>query len=256
MGVVIRPPHFPPETGEMPSSIGDAVGYLYGSRDVAGFGCRQFFVAQIPRRQAVDIILSRHYSGRIVNNSYVHQGIFLDGKLLGVMQWGYALNPARADKVVSGTNSTAYLELNRMWLDDLAPRNSESRALSYAIKYFRKAMPWVAWLQSFADERCGKYGVVYQAANFLYVGAHKTRFYELNGQCYHEMLLTAHRKGGQRGAFLREHIGHAKLHVFRQFRYVGLPQKEQHIETVHKIVFVIVFGCMVFSPFGQKGLHP
>ena len=54
-----------------------------------------------------------------------------------------------------------------MWLSDDAPRNSESRAISYAVKYIRKACPSVVWIQSFADERCGGLGVVYQAANFL-----------------------------------------------------------------------------------------
>ena len=82
------------------------------------------------------------------------------------MQFGYAMTPHLMSKVVAGTGSTDYLELNRMWLDDAAPRNSESRALSYAIKYIRRACPRVRWIQSFADERCGGLGVVYQAAGF------------------------------------------------------------------------------------------
>lgn len=86
-----------------------------------------------------------------------------------------------------------------MWLADSAPRNSESQALSYAIKYIRRVRPRVAWIQSFADERCGAWGVVYQAANFLYLRHHWTSFYELDGETYHEMLLSAHKKGGHCG---------------------------------------------------------
>lgn len=59
-----------------------------------------------------------------------------------------------------------HMELNRMWLSGAAPRNSESRAISYSIKYIRQACPSVAWIQSFADERCKSLGVVYQAVNF------------------------------------------------------------------------------------------
>ena len=88
-------------------------------------------------------------------------------------------NPRRAGKVVAGAEVHEYLELNRMWFDDVAPRNSESRAISYAIKDIKRAMSHVAWIQSFAGERCGCLGVVYQAANFLFVGHHWTRFYEL-----------------------------------------------------------------------------
>lgn len=114
------------------------------------------------------------------------------------------------------------LELNRMWLDDIAPRNSESRALSYAFKYIKRACPRVAWVQSFADERCSAWGVVYQAANFHYFGHHWTSFYELDGETYHEMLLSAHKKGGQRGSYLRENLHRAIKRKLRQFRYIYL----------------------------------
>ncbi|KAA5605140.1 hypothetical protein F1188_12740 [Roseospira marina] len=53
-------------------------------------------------------------------------------------------------------------------------------------------------MQSFADERCGRLSVVYQAANVLFLGSHLIAFYTLDGETYHEMLLTAHRKAGQR----------------------------------------------------------
>ena len=133
---------------------------------------------------------------------------------------GYALNPARAGKVVEGTVQGQYMELNRMWLSDDAPRNSESRAISYALKYIRRACPSVAWVQSYADERCQGLGVVYQACSFLYLGFHESPFYELDGEVYHKLLVTAHLKSGKRGAYLRANLERAKLHKLRQFRYV------------------------------------
>ena len=185
-----------------------------------GFGCRSFYVAQLPCKDARGIITRFHYSHRVVNNSYLHLGVYLDGALEGILQFGYMLNPARAGKVVEDTVQGQYMELNRMWLSDEAPRNSESRAISYAIKYIRRACPTVAWIQSFADERCGGLGVVYQAANFLYIGSHKTTFYNLDGETYHKMLLTAHKKSGQRGITLRENLHRAEKQTLRQFRYI------------------------------------
>ncbi len=196
-----------------------------GAKPVFGFGERDFYVALVPRKLAVDMIVANHYSGRVVQNGYVHLGIFMAGEMVGAMQWGYALCPARASKVVADTANHEYLELNRMWLSDVAPRNSESRALSFAFKWIAKAMPWVRWVQSFADERCGRLGVVYQAANFLYCGFHWTNFYELDGETYHDMLLTAHKKGGQRGVFLRANLHRATKHRLRQFRYVYFIDK-------------------------------
>ena len=190
----VRKPYYPPIVSAYPPPQNDAPAYLLGPSGVQGFGRAAFYVAQIPARTAREIFLEHHYSHTFVNNSYVHLGVYLRGELCGAISLGYALNPARAGKIVTGTVQGEYLELNRMWLDDAAPRNSESQAISYAIKFIKRACPAVAWIQSFADERCGRLGVVYQAANFLYLGAHKTAFYELDGETYHKMLLTAHKK--------------------------------------------------------------
>ena len=166
------------------------------------------------------VIIHHHYSHRVVNNSYLHLGVFHEGAFEGVLQWGYALNPARAGKVVEGTVQGQYLELNRMWLSDDAPRNSESRAISYALKYIRRACPGVAWVQSFADERCNGLGVVYQACSFLYVGYHVSTFYELDGEVYHKIIATNLTRSGNRGKRLRENLHRARIIKLRQFRYV------------------------------------
>lgn len=62
--------------------------------------------------------------------------------------------------------------------------------------------------------------MVYQACSFLYLGFHESPFYELDGEVYHKLLVTAHLKSGKRGAYLRANLERAKLHKLRQFRYV------------------------------------
>lgn len=220
-----RKPHHPPDPGPYQRPDSPKPRLFNGAAGVAGFGCRDFYVAAVPRDLACRIIVERHYSGRIVNNSYVHLGVFVHTRMLGVLQFGYALNPARADKVVAGTTSIDYLELNRMWLDDAAPRNSESRAIACAFRYIRAAMPHVRWVQSFADERCGQLGVVYQACNFLYVGCHLSRFYELDGEFYHKINITAAKRGGQRSVRIRRELHRAVRHDFAQYRYVFFLHK-------------------------------
>jgi hypothetical protein len=221
-----RKPYHPPPLCAWLPPVGEYAGYIPGATGPQGFGCRDFYVGRIPSAQAREVIRTHHYSHSIVNNSYLHLGIYIGGIFQGVMSYGYALCPARACKVVSDTVQGQYMELNRMWLSDDAPRNSESRAISYAIKYIRVACPTVAWIQSYADERCGGYGVVYQAANFLYIGFHLTPFYELDGQTYHKMMLTAHLKSGNRGKYLREHINRAVKRTLRQFRYVFFIKRD------------------------------
>lgn len=220
-----KPDHHPKVAGEYsvknehPDFIKDANGVI------AGFGKRDYYLAQIPSRLAKDTIIQHHYSGRVVNNSYIHLGIYLEGDFVGVLQFGYALQPKKVGKICDDCDSIDYLELNRMWLDDIAPRNSESMAISYAIKYIKKVCPRVRWIQSFADERCGGLGVVYQAANFGYYGSHMGTFYMVDGETYHEMLLTTNKRGGGRGRFLRANIERATKHSLRQFRYIYIVKK-------------------------------
>ena len=109
-----------------------------GGADIIGFGQKDFYIVEIDRNLANKIIIENHYSHKIYNATYIHLGVFIGEKLLGVLQFGYAMNPASQEGVVKNTKIDEYLELNRMWLDDKALRNSESRAISYAIKYIKR----------------------------------------------------------------------------------------------------------------------
>jgi adenine modification enzyme len=204
-------------------AAGEATGYLFpiGGGDVAGFGDRAFLVALLDRQIANGIIIARHYSQRVYRGSTLHLGVWIDGRLLGVLQFGFAMNPASAGSVVTGTAMNEYLELNRMWLDDAAPRNSESRALAASVRLIRRVRPAVKWIQSFADERCGLFGTVYQAAGFTYHGEHRGIFWELDGEWYHNSLMTNFaRKPGPRAQHLLDGRDRAIRHELRQFRYL------------------------------------
>ena len=215
-----RKPHHPPLSGAYAPPTSETPGYILGEKAVAGFGARDFYVAAIPCREANEIMVRHHYCKSFCIGSYVHIGIYLDGVRLGALQFGYNLKPGSCGSVVAGTDKTEYLELNRMWLSDEAPRNSESRALSYAIKYIRRAMPWVKWIQSFADERCnGGVGIVYQAAGFVYLGMHRSPIFEIDGEYYHNILRSHKKPSDKRAAYMRANLHRAKRHVFRIYRY-------------------------------------
>jgi adenine modification enzyme len=200
---------------------------LFGHDEVIGFGDENFFVKEIPRNDANKIIIKNHYSKKFYNASYIHLGIFMNNELIGVLQYGYAMNPSSQASVVKNTEIKEYLELNRMWLDDKAPRNSESKAISYSIKYIKRKYPKVKWIQSFADERCGCFGIVYQAANFKYYGKHEAIFWTLDGETFHNSIKTS-RVAGPRGYDLLnspENIGRITSEILRQFRYIYFIDK-------------------------------
>ena len=121
----------------------------------------------IPAKIANDFIKKHHYSGKVVNNSCLHFGAFLDGKLHGVMSYGPSLDKQKMLGLVEGTGWNEFLELNRMAFDDYLPRNSESYCIAKSIKLIKKNAPQIKWIVSFSDGcSCGD-GTIYRASNFV-----------------------------------------------------------------------------------------
>ena len=200
---------------------------ILGEREIIGFGNKKIQVKEIPREKANKIIIEKHYSKKIYSASYIHLGIFLKRKLVGVLQFGYAMNPVSMGSIVSGTKKNEYLELNRMWFEDNVFKNAKSMAISFSFKYIKKKFPNIKWIQSFADERCKKFGIVYQACNFKYYGEHVSIFWELNGVWYHNSLMTRNPKLSKSAKFLQDNKKEAKKHVLRQFRYLYFLKKKE-----------------------------
>lgn len=132
-------------------------------------------VKVIPSQIARPFVKAHHYSGKVVNNSCLHFGAFLDGKLHGVMSFGPSMDKSKVIGLVEGTKWREFLELNRMAFDDYLPKNSESYCISKAIMLIKKNAPHIKWIISFADGcQCGD-GTIYRASNFLLTGITKNK---------------------------------------------------------------------------------
>jgi len=194
---------------------------LFGGKGVAiGFGDSNYFIKEIDRKLANKTIIKNNYSHKIYNATYIHLGVYLDNKFVGVLQYGYAMNPASQESVVKNTKIDEYLELNRMWIDDKAGKNSESKAISYSIKFIKRKYPKIRWVQSFADERCKFFGIVYQACSFGFYGEHTSKFYELDGVVYHKSLMERNPMLSKAADYLQANKDRANSSEFRQFRYI------------------------------------
>jgi len=131
---------------------------------------KDIIVKVIPAKIANEFVKKHHYSGKVVPNSKLHFGAFLDGKLHGVMSYGSSINKKGTQNLVEGTGWNEFIELNRMAFDDYLPKNSESRCISISLKLIKKNAPHIKWVISFADgTQCGD-GTIYRASGFLLVG--------------------------------------------------------------------------------------
>ena len=207
---------------------------LFGTREVVGFGNDEFCVMKIDRKLAVKTIKEHHYSKKVVNTSFLHLGIFIKKQFMGVLQFGYLFNPTYHSKIVKGGDSENAMELNRMWLNDKAKKNSESKAVSYALKLVKIFYPKIKWVQSFADERCGGFGIVYQACSFNYYGEHKGEFYELDGEIYHSIQTRRKDRNSKLTLYLRKNKHKLKKLNLRQFRYIRFLDKRWEKKCILK----------------------
>tara|TARA_R100000388_G_scaffold61753_1_gene45221 strand:- start:457 stop:1191 length:735 start_codon:yes stop_codon:yes gene_type:complete len=124
-------------------------------------------VEPISAADAKKIITRFHYSGGVKPNSQLHLGVFMDGKCGGAMSFGPSIDKRKMLGLVRGTGWNNFIELNRMAFADWLPRNSESRALGYAMKMMRRVYPHIKWVISFSDAtQCGD-GTIYRASGFL-----------------------------------------------------------------------------------------
>ena len=124
-------------------------------------------VKPIAAKDANRIIKALHYSGKVVQNSQVHFGVFLDGRCGGGFLFGPSLKKKGTVRLVGGTGWNGFLELNRMALADWMPANGESRSISVAMRLLKRSYPHLKWVVSFADAaQCGD-GAIYRASGFV-----------------------------------------------------------------------------------------
>lgn len=151
-------------------------------------------VKPIKAAQANAIVRRIHYSGKVVPNSQLHLGVFLNGHLEGAMQFGPSMDKRKIQGLVRGTAWNGFIELNRMAFSDRLPRNRESRALGVAFRMIKKHYPHIEWVISFSDgAQCGD-GTIYRASGFVLTGIRKNKpIYQMpTGERVAGLTLTAH----------------------------------------------------------------
>ncbi len=128
---------------------------------------KDIIVKPIKAKDAERIVKATHYSGKVAAISQIHFGVFLNGKCGGAMQFGPPIDRRNLLPLVEGTKFNNFLELNRMAFADWLPKNSESRAISVALRIIKKKYPFIDWIVSFADgTQCGD-GTIYRASGFV-----------------------------------------------------------------------------------------
>jgi len=168
---------------------------------------KKLIVKPISANDANRIIKQLHYSGKVVNNSQLHLGVFMGDRCGGAMQFGPSLDKRKMLGLVEGTLWNEFIELNRMAFADWLPRNGESRCIGYAMRWIRKTYPHIKWVVSFSDgTQCGD-GTIYRASGFVLTGIveSKSLVRMPDGEVVHEF---AFRIGGIGGGKIKRRYGY------------------------------------------------
>jgi len=183
---------------------------------------KDIIVKVIPSKIANEFVKKYHYSGKVVNNSNLHFGAFLDNRLHGVLSYGSPISKQRVLGLVQPSLWNEMLELNRMVFDDYLPKNSESRCIAISIRLIKKYAPHIKWILSFSDgTQCGD-GTIYRASGFVLTAIkdNKSIVKDLKtGECFHKGLSIAHNPNK------KEYFKSLETLNGKQLRYIYLIDK-------------------------------
>lgn len=120
-------------------------------------------VEPVAKRLASDVAVARHYLHRAPPISWSF-GLFWGQEIAGVVTFG---TPASRHLTIGvcSTAPSSVIELNRLWVTDELPRNTESWFVSRAMHMLPPLI-----VVSYADTAKGHMGYIYRALNFNYAG--------------------------------------------------------------------------------------
>ena len=128
----------------------------------------QLLFRQISLKTSLIAYKKWHYLKDIVFLSQINFGCYFDGVICGAISYGPP-NATELKGYWNRHNQKGWLEIKRLVMSPICPKNSESRFIGYTIKYIKK-MGKINGIVTYADDAQGHKGTIYRATGFLYLG--------------------------------------------------------------------------------------
>jgi hypothetical protein len=148
------------------------------------------FFRPIPFQVAEITIIKCHYLHRSCQITWAF-GAYMGNRLKGVLTIGKPpswslkcglLGASKQEFKNPECRAHDVYELNRLWMHNDMPKNSESRFVAWCLREVRKLRPRLI-LVSYADTKKNHIGVIYQATNWIYTGTN-TAFKDIHPEGY------------------------------------------------------------------------
>lgn len=131
-----------------------------------------YTVQKIACKTAKEYIKEHHYSHGCHNSPSPCYGLFDGGSLIGVCMFATPCSEAVRASIFGNSkeDKDSVVELHRLHILDVTPKNAESFFISRCLKMLKTDRPKTKAVISFSDTTQGHSGVIYQASNFYFIG--------------------------------------------------------------------------------------
>lgn len=140
---------------------------------------KEKYVRRISYEETKPFLLKIHYARRMpcITDAF---GLFLEGKLIGVVTYGIPPSLPLCIGLAGKENKDRVKELNRLVI---LPEYNGKNYASFLVGNSLKMLENGTFVVSYADTAWGHQGYIYQATNFLYTGlsAKRNDTYQPNG---------------------------------------------------------------------------
>lgn len=217
-------------------------------------------IAPVDAAAARHAVTHWHYSRTMPTGKLVKVGAWEHDRYIGVVLFGRGASPALVTRY--GLTQTGGCELVRVALD--RHTTPTSHIVAQALRYLHHHNPGLHLVVSFADEREGHIGTLYQAGNWIYAGTVTHSWYKVHGRLTHPKTLhTRYGIGGQSIPWLHAHVdpNATRVEMPPKHRYL-MPldrhtrRRIQHLAQPYPTRGRSVDGDTPGSPPGEAGSTP
>ncbi len=151
-------------------------------------------------------VMRWHYSRAMPAFKLVRIGVWESGRFIGVILYGVGANRhiARPFKL----KDTQVCELVRVALAPASVRkHPTSKCVAISLRMLKRQSPGLKLVVSYADAGQGHVGTIYQATNWIFLGAATQPYLKVKGKVTHpRTLYDRYGRGGQSLPWLRKNV--------------------------------------------------
>ena len=151
------------------------------------YDIKNYKVEKIDCKTAKEYIIKNHYSHGCHNAPSPCYGLFEDNNLIGVLMFATPCSENVRSSLFGKNYKNNVIELHRLHILDVTPKNTESWFISKCLKLLIKDRPQTWGVISFSDTTEGHEGTIYKATNAYRCGKTSTATFYMdeNGRLHH-----------------------------------------------------------------------